>query len=81
MFETEVENLNKELNSDDRSGVSMSASYVSAERPKYSTLAKNLRATQAAANELMHLSVRLCKSSKTELVNYLLSLTGKMQRL
>jgi hypothetical protein len=45
-------NLNKELNGDGISGVSMSTTYVSAGRPKYRTHAKNLRAAQAANEDL-----------------------------
>jgi hypothetical protein len=48
-------NLNRELRRDGRSDISMSTSFVSAERPKYITPAKNLRVAQAAAEELQHL--------------------------
>jgi hypothetical protein len=49
-------NLNKELRREVGSGVSLSASFVSAEKSKYSTLNTNLRAAQAADDELDHLT-------------------------
>jgi hypothetical protein len=48
-------NLDKELHREVGSGVSVSASFVSAEKLKYSTPNKNLRAAQAAADELDYL--------------------------
>jgi hypothetical protein len=41
-------NLDKDLRREANSGMSMSASFLSAEKPKYSTLDKTLRAAQAA---------------------------------
>jgi hypothetical protein len=49
-------NINRELARDGKSNTSMSATYVSADKPKYSTLAKNLKAAQAATYELPNLS-------------------------
>jgi hypothetical protein len=49
-------NLDKDLRREAHSGASVSASFVSAEKPKYSTPDKTLRATQAAADELDHLT-------------------------
>ena len=49
-------NLNAELARDGKSRSSRTASHISADRPKYSTPAKNLRAAEAAVAELSSLS-------------------------
>ncbi|KAM0919739.1 hypothetical protein ACQ4PT_007916 [Festuca glaucescens] len=49
-------NLNKEIARNGRAESSMSATHISAPKPVYSTPAKNLRAAQAAAVELQHLT-------------------------
>ncbi|KAM0839317.1 hypothetical protein ACQ4PT_060393 [Festuca glaucescens] len=49
-------NLNKEITRNGRAESSMSATHILAPKPVYSTHAQNLRAAQAAAAELQHLT-------------------------
>ena len=53
---TRGRDLNAEIARDGRAKSGRTASYVSADKPRYSTPAKNLRAAEAAAAELPGLS-------------------------
>ena len=56
--------LNLEIERDGRARSARTASHVSAEKPRYSTPGKNLRAAEAAAAELPGLSPLLTAQSK-----------------
>jgi hypothetical protein len=66
-------NLNAEMGRDGRSKSVVSASIVSADKPKYNTPAKNLRAAQAATAELPSLSGEALRKQQAR-VNELLDI-------
>jgi hypothetical protein len=61
---------------DGRSKSVVSASFVSADKPKYNTPAKNLRAAQAAAAELPSLSGEALRKQQAR-VNELLDIANR----
>ena len=59
--------LNEEIARDGSSDIPMSVSYMSADKPKYSSPAKNLRAARAAAAELSNLSGEALRKQQNRL--------------
>ena len=68
--------LNAEIARDGRAKSSRTASHVSADRPKYSTPGKNLRAAEAAAAELPNLSGD-ARSRQQDRVNELVAIANR----
>jgi hypothetical protein len=76
-------NLDKDLRREAGPGVSMSASFVAAEKPKYSTPDKMLRTTQAGADELEHITGDALLNSKAhvkELLSFAMKQTAEIAR-
>ena len=69
-------NLNAEMSRDARAKTVVSASVVSADKLKYNTPAKNLRAAQAAAAELPSLSGEVLRRQQAR-VNELIEIANK----
>ena len=68
--------LNAEIDRDGRSGSARTASHMSAEKPRYSTPGKNLRAAEAAAAELPGLSGD-ARSRQQDRVNELVAIANR----